>query len=173
MTESIQSIKRQTKRMWIAVGILLLLILANFGVALANPHSQVQTIVGPVGPIGPAGEQGERGERGPQGFPGESSVGARGEKGDRGDVGPQGPPGPVGATGAQGEPGLSGLNGQDGLNGATGPQGEAGVNGREVELRGNNDNDTIEWRYVGDQNWSVLARYCELDNTCVAPEVSD
>jgi len=59
-----------------------------------------------------------------------------------------------GADGANGLPGADGQNGADGVNGVNGVDGLPGVDGKEVELR--NSGTNIEWRYVGDVEWTTL-----------------
>lgn len=86
----------------------------------------------------------------------------RGEKGD------------TGATGLAGRNGVDGTDGQDGKSAVStiikehipikGEQGDVGESGREVEFRHNNDR--IEWRYVGEDFWSVLVNDCELLDNC-------
>lgn len=160
--ETVKSIRKQSKKTWAALIVLLILILVNFGFVFARPDTTAQTIVGPVGPIGNQGQQGPKGDKGDTGFTG--SPGKDGATGQTGPSGAQGQQGPQGPTGERGLGGLNGANGADGL---------PGKDGREIEVRGNNDTDTIEWRYVGDTNWRVLTRYCELNNSCQVPAATD
>lgn len=105
--------------------------------------------------------------------------------------GTPGPMGPIGKTGLQGEKGDDGIGiqGPAGLSptdeqiaravsdylannppaaGADGQPGQDGINGRDIELRTNPVTLNIEWRYVGNDLWTVLTTHCELTNTCDA-----
>ncbi len=155
----------------IAIVVLFLLVVGNliYTTVNANSGKQYQTLVGPSGPQGP---QGERGLDGLQGL-----VGLEGEQGPPGPPGPQGMMGAAGADGKNGEPGPTGLTGAMGAQGAEGPMGPQGpqgldglngTDGREVELRANNEDDQLEWKYVDEDEtgWRLLIRYCEFTNTC-------
>jgi hypothetical protein len=167
--ETAKSIKHESRKMWIAIVILMVLILANFGFVFAKPDSTAQTIVGPIGPVGQPGEQGPTG---PAGKDGVSIIGPRGIDGKEGQPGPSGPQGPQGIAGLDGLS-IVGPQGPPGANGTNGTNGANGKDGREIELRGNDEADTVEWRYVGDENWRTLTRYCDLTNSCVEPTVDD
>lgn len=84
-----------------------------------------------------------------------------------------------------GERGSSGLDGEDGKDGKDGEnavstittvkeqvpikgdKGDIGQAGREVEFQYNSVKDRIEWRYIGEDIWTVLVDACELTNTCL------
>jgi hypothetical protein len=168
---------RQIRWLYAMGVIVVLVVVGNLVYTTANLSTgrSFQTIAGPTGPPGEPGLQGLQGLPGLAGLPGDK--GDKGDKGDRGEQGPIGPQGsqgergPQGDQGLQGEPGVQGLTGLRGEQGLQGIQGTAGTNGKEVELRGNNEKDQIEWRYVGeaDDAWRLLVRYCDLTNTCVEP----
>lgn len=143
MTDMDKRVTRQMKWLSAAVVILILLMGANFYLAIVKPNETTQTI---VGPIGPRGEFGQRGEKG--------------EKGDPGDQGPQGVSGQKGEPGANGANGQNGIDGRDGLNGTNGADGKDGQNG----LNGTNGVDgrtpeytcqdnTAMWKYTDEATW--------------------
>ena len=74
-----------------------------------------------------------------------------GTEGIQGPAGPQGVQGPAGPTGPQGPSGPTGPQGMTGPQGPMGPEGRPGADGREVEIRVNDD--YIQWRYVGESAW--------------------
>lgn len=125
-------------------------------------NKNIASIPGPMGYSGSPGQQGLQGQRGIQGLQGEPGL-----KGDKGEVGLTGPQGLQGAQGMQGPQGVQGEKGEKGDTGETGPQGEPGQNGREIEVRHNDELDRTEWRYVGDEQWQVLVRDCEISDTCL------
>lgn len=156
MTDIDKRITRQMRALSIAVGVLILLIGANFYIALSKPNESTQTI---VGPIGPHGEQGVKGEKGDNGL---SIVGPKGEQG------PQGPAG-LSVAGPQGESGPRGLQGPQGEKGDTGEQGPTGTDGKQIELRCNDDTDYVQWHYAGDTAWHDLFPV----NECSSSVLSD
>lgn len=81
--------------------------------------------------------------------------------GNQGPVGPQGLPG-IGIVGPKGPQGDKG----DSIVGPRGDVGEPGTPGREIELRHNDEFNRTEWRYVGNLNWMVLFRDCEITDKC-------
>lgn len=89
-------------------------------------------------------------------------------KGPKGDSGKNGESiiGPVGPEGSQGVQGESGIQGASGTPGEKGEKGDVGPAGKEVEFRHNSSKNRIEWRYVGDSLWQILAKDCQLTNTC-------
>lgn len=100
--------------------------------------------------------------------------GAQGNKGDMGEAGltVQGPKGDTGTQGIQGIAGVQGaqgFQGAQGQTGATGPQGakgdpgQPGQPGREVEFRCDPDTHDYEYRYVGDEGWTIIQ---PDSNTC-------
>lgn len=100
-------------------------------------------------------QQGETGETGPRGLRG--LQGEAGPQGIQGLVGPQGETGGIGLTGPKGDTGDTGPQGEQGgqgIQGDSGSPGRDGINGREVTLR--NSGDTIQWQYVGDEEWTNL-----------------
>lgn len=159
-----------SKRLYVLVVLLMLITAGNFIYIVFNWDSgrEFQSIVGPSGPRGDAGIPGLQGPRGDIGL-----QGVQGPQGPQGAPGVQGASGPQGPAGRDGLDGLDGLAGADGLPGKDGAQGPAGTDGREIELRGNNETDTIEWRYAGedDTSWRVLVRYCDLTNSCAVEDV--
>lgn len=137
MSEIDSKIIKQMRWLSIAVIVLILLIGANFYIALTRPEQSTQTIVGPIGPQG--------------------ALGLRGEKGDKGDTGEPGRPGPNGQNGTNGSNGANGIDGRDGkngINGVDGVNGKDGMNGREPEMGCNNGQ--VSWRYVGETMWRPL-----------------
>ncbi len=156
MTETAIEIRKHSRRMWVAIAVLFLLIFANFGIAIAHPNDTTQTSIGPIGPVGPVGSQGPQGP-----------TGKTGEQGSPGQPGIQGPQGLAGLNGEPGKNGMDGSNGKDGLSGSN------GADGRNIELRGNDTDKTIEWRIEGDTEWHVLTQYCQLTNSCVAADTAD
>lgn len=74
--------------------------------------------------------------------------------------------------------GTDGVNGVDGKNAVStttkikeqvplkGIKGDTGAAGREVELQYNSLKQRLEWRYTGEDIWTVLVNACELTNTC-------
>lgn len=124
------------------------------------------------------GEKGEKGEIGP--------------KGDRGEVGPVAivpipatiPPNtspsisiqpmpntvispisnfsPAAVIGPKGDSGAS----IQGTKGEAGEKGDPGPAGREIELQTNNLTGDIEWRYIGDDLWTVLMKNCKIKGEC-------
>lgn len=68
-------------------------------------------------------------------------------------------PGPAGPPGEKGQAGES-------IQGPKGDMGEPGPAGREVELRTNSTTGDMEWRYVGDDLWTVLMKKCTILNNC-------
>jgi serine protease Do len=120
------------------------------------------SIIGPQGPQGPAGPSGPSGPSGASGSPG-----ATGAQGPRGDVGPQGEQGPAGIDGVDGsgivlvfESGVfawryDGETSTANRNLFTVDNNNITFNpAREVEFR--NDSGFIQWRYVGEENWTNL-----------------
>lgn len=81
-----------------------------------------------------------------------------------------------GYPGSDGQDGADGEDGRDGKNSTSlrtvikkevplkGEQGDPGTPGREVEFR--HHNSRIEWRYVGEDIWTVLVKDCELLGNC-------
>lgn len=137
MTDVDKRITRQMKWLSAAVVVLILLMGANFYLAIVKPNETTQTI---VGPIGPRGEFGQRGEKG--------------EKGDQGPIGPPGLRGDNGANGANGQNGMDGLPGKNGLNGidgAPGANGTNGVDGRTPEYTC--QDSTAMWKYTDETMW--------------------
>jgi hypothetical protein len=143
MTDMDRKVTRQMKWLSAAVVVLVLLMAANFYLAIVKPNETTQTI---VGPIGPRGEFGQRGEKGEKGDPGEQ--GPQGITGMRGDVGPIGPTGP---SGRDGKDGLNGLNGADGKDGVNGQNGTNGVDGRTPEY--SCQENTAMWKYTDETTW--------------------
>lgn len=90
----------------------------------------------------------------------------QGQPGNNGKDGVNGIQGAQGVQGIAGNDGLQGNPGKDGTNGQQGAQGEPGNPGREVELRHDPKTGSLQWRYVGDDLWTVLAKDCELNSTC-------
>jgi S1-C subfamily serine protease len=76
-----------------------------------------------------------------------------------GSVGPQGPAGPQGLPGQQGPQGPAGLD---------------GIDGKSIEIRYNNNNNSVEWRYLSDLNWTKLFEISNIPipsvTTVFAPE---
>lgn len=113
---------------------------------------------------------------GPSGDPG--LPGKMGPKGDRGEIGPAGSagssvvvtqPAPLQVSQANQmpiQPSPEVVKGDPGVKGDQGPQGLAGKDGREIELRKNLLTGDLEWRYVGDDFWTVLFRKCDFMETC-------
>lgn len=150
--------------------LLFLVLLANLIYTQLNKNSNVsyETIAGPTGKNGvngPKGDTGSEGDRGP--------IGAKGDTGPQGSNGPKGDTGQNGNNGQDGPPGPQGLTGLTGETGLQGIQGAAGVDGRQIELRSNDTDKTIEWHYIGDTSWQVLVRYCDLTSSCLNPENTD
>lgn len=200
MSESTSdAIRHQSRRMWTAVIVLLILILANFAFVFASPNSKVQTIVGPIGPVGEPGPQGppptkEQIAQAIRSYCNDTSA-CEGKspnvadvlvavsqycsngqcKGPAGERGSNAPPvadaqvlSAVVAYCSDGR--CIGAKGDTGNTGGTGNPGE---DGREIQLRGNNETDVIEWRFVGDEAWMTVTRYCDLTNSCVDTTVGD
>ena len=88
--------------------------------------------------------KGDKGETG--------AAGNKGEQGDKGDKGETGDAGQKGETGDKGDKGETGDKGADGANGENGAAGQAG---RVVEF--NVTETELQWRYVGDTEWKLLA----------------
>lgn len=95
-------------------------------------------------------------------------------KGDKGDEGRQGERGVDGVTtfitlpgipGKDGSNGTQGVKGNVGEKGNQGDTGEPGQSGREIELRTNSEG-SIEWRYTGQRQWSVLLDICVMRKDC-------
>lgn len=153
MTDMDHRITRQMKWLSVAVVVLVVLIGANFYLALAKPDETTQTIVGPVGPQGALGLKGEKGDKG--------------DKGDMGEPGWPGPRGETGQNGAGGVNGAHGLDGRNGLNGKDGADGTNGVNGTDGRTPEYTcQNNTAMWKYTDETTWrpwfTVLS--------CPAPE---
>jgi len=101
-----------------------------------------------------------------------------------GQDGYNGPQGVPGLTGVQGVQGLMGIPGRDGVDGSDGYtpvkgvdyfDGETGANGndgREIEQHCNPDANRVEWRYVGDENWTPLYNLSPAQ-TCATEEVEE
>lgn len=160
-------IQRQTKILWVILGLLLLINIATIVYSLVT-DKEIYPLAGPQGVEGLKGDKGDKGDpgrtpvRGVDYFDGRD--GSQGPPGPQGPTGPQGVEGPEGIQGSEGEPGPVGEQGPQGEQGAPG---EPGQNGREVEFRHNDEQDRTEWRYVGDDNWQVLYEDCEITDTCV------
>ncbi len=85
------------------------------------------------------------------------AVGPKGDKGDAGEDGKDGVDGTDGKDGKDGIDGTDGTDGKDGIDGIDGANGENGSNGadgREVEFR--TENGLLQWRYVGDEEWTTV-----------------
>jgi serine protease Do len=119
----------------------------------------LSSIIGPQGPQGPAGPSGPSGASG--------APGATGSQGPRGDVGPRGEIGPAGSDGADGsgivlvfESGVfawryDGETSTANRNLFTVDNNSVTFNpAREVEFQ--NSSGFIQWRYVGEENWTNL-----------------
>lgn len=72
-----------------------------------------------------------------------------------------------GRDGKDGEDGNDGAQGPKGDTGQQGTPGDPGASGREIEIRHNDEKDRTEWRYVGDPNWQLLMKDCEINDTCI------
>jgi len=154
-------ITKINRRLKYFVGALLLLFALstlNVIIALSNPHKETQTIVGKVGPDGKDGKDGKDGEPGKDG-----KDGVHGEDGRDGADGKDGKDGSDGKDGERGEPGEPG---EPGIQGPPGPIGPKGEPGQSIELRGNDDNQSIEWKRVNDSGWKILIPYCVLTSSC-------
>lgn len=83
-------------------------------------------------------------------------------------VGEQGAPGPKGDTvvGPRGDT-VIGPQGPAGVDGK-GERGDPGIPGREIELSRDPLSGDLQWRYTGDDFWTVLVEGCELKNECEA-----
>lgn len=149
MTEA--PIKQGTKHMWWALIVLLLLSLFNLGFVLFTEHGVYPATITERGAQGLQGLQGTQGTQGIQGFT---------IPGPKGDTGTQGPQGTQGTQGVQGDPGATGAQGETGTQGA---QGDPGTNGKQVEFRCDPDNDNYEYRYTGDETWTIIE---PNSNTC-------
>lgn len=150
MTDIDKRVTRQMRWLSAAVVILILLMGANFYLAIVKPNETTQTI---VGPIGPRGEFGQRGEKG--------------EPGEQGPAGPQGPSGVSGENGANGQNGLDGMPGKNGLNGADGVNGTNGTNGTDGRTPEYTCQDsTAMWKYTDEATW----RPWFMVLSCPAPE---
>lgn len=146
-----QELKRTRRQNFIqTVIVVIVVLLAGLNFGLLKSNLPVLNSIGPRGEQGVEGKQGIQGEQGPQGI-----------QGIQGIAGPQGPTGATGVTGA------TGAQGPQGVQGEQGPPGEPGQSAREVEFRHNASKDRIEWRYVGDLNWRLLVKDCELTDTCL------
>lgn len=163
--QDIQSLHNKIRFFTVATVIIFLLIIGNFTFAVFYPHQKTATIIGPIGPSGQSGQQGPTGLQGDTGDTGRT--GAQGPQGVSGPAGTNGLNGTNGIDGAPGSQGLQGLQGIQGIPGLNGTNGTNGIDGKQVELRGNNTTKAIEWRYIGDANWQILVKYCDLTNTCV------
>ena len=86
--------------------------------------------------------------------------GPQGEKGDKGETGAVGPAGEQGEKGDTGATGRPGEQGPQGEKGEKGDKGDPGENGREVEFI--MDNEGLKWRYIGEENWTLLLNITEL-----------
>ena len=83
-------------------------------------------------------------------------------------VGPAGPRGEKGDPGKDGKDSMStttimqqaipGPQGEQGKQGPIGPQGTTGKAAREIELRNNPETGDAEWRYTGDDEWTLLIK---------------
>lgn len=142
-TEDIRSFNLQIKAIYIAVGVLVILVLANFAFLLMNPNQKIETIVGPVGPSGQIGDKGEPG-----------LAGDPGTNGRDGQPGVPGPTGQDGKDGRDGQPGADGANGRNGTDGIDGTDGTNGTNGESPELRCYNN--YVEWKYPSETTWHQL-----------------
>jgi hypothetical protein len=66
------------------------------------------------------------------------------------------PKGNTGEKGDPGAPGQDGVDGVDGQDGVDGNDGTNGTNGRDVEMRMRPDEQTIQYRRVGDPGWTDI-----------------
>lgn len=148
---------KKLRRMFVVtwVALIFFAVLAILSITAWGTTSH-KAIAGPVGPTGPTGE---------------STVGPEGPVGP---VGPQGPIGPVGILNLPTPPTQTvvaqGEKGEKGDSGEKGPQGEPAPPAREVEFQRNPITNDLEWRYVGDDLWTVLFEGCELLNVCEAKD---
>jgi len=141
-------IRRQVRILFTVVSLLILLIGANFYIALANPNEKIQTI---VGGIGPRGHQGDKGEKG--------------DSGETGPIGPQGIAGPQGEQGLQGQS-IIGATGFRGARGEQGEQGLPGINGDQVAFTCNSTGSYVEWKYVNQSISYPLIHFNPLYLSC-------
>lgn len=144
---------RQLRRWFVATWALMFLMVAFCILVFSTSAMTSNNIVaGPAGSTGPQGPMGPQGEIGPAGQtvvvtpPAQVEVPAV----ERVPIQPS-PEVIVGPQGAQGEQGIQGPPGQD---------------GREIELQRNDQTGDLEWRYIGDDFWSLLFKRCELLENC-------
>lgn len=145
-------IKDNSRRMWWAFIALIILSLLNFYLVIFTHNAQYPSLI----PI--AGKPGTQGLKGEPGNSGQMGISVTGLKGDTGLQGAQGVQGLQGAVGTQGPQGTPGDTGSQGPAGPPGGQGEPGQNGRQVEFRCDPANNDYEYRYVGDNNWTIIER---------------
>lgn len=169
--ERFEKLKRQNRRILIAIFILLLAILGiGFALIAQTNKNNTEFTLPPLSAL--------KGPEGKEGMPGHTPVlgvdyyngrdGAQGPQGIQGLQGVPGPQGVQGIQGVQGKPGAEGIPGRPPTSEETATavasycaannncQGEPGPPGRTPEIRCNEETGLFETRYKGDDIWTPM-----------------